>query len=126
MDGNDYDEIVNDYDEIVHNLFIGSIAALHSADKFSTVVNCTEGSMIEFPANCKNCIRIPIEDDPSECNNLLDFIVETKVLEKINASILNNEPVLVHCYAGRQRSCSLVACYLIKSINIHRKLPSSL
>lgn len=119
MDGNDYDEIVD-------NLFIGSIAALQSDDKFSTVVNCAEGSMIEFPANCKNCIRIPIEDDPSECNNLLNFIVETKVLEKINASILNNEPVLVHCYAGRQRSCSLVACYLIKSINIHRKLPSSL
>jgi len=104
----------NYYDEIVDNLFIGSMLALQFYNNFSMIVNCTEDEMIKFPENCKKCIRIPLEDDPLECNNLLNLIIETNVLEKINKSILNNEPVLVHCFAGRQRSCALVACYLIK------------
>lgn len=112
----------NYYDEIITNLFIGSMLSLQFNDKFSMIVNCTEDEMIKFPANCKNCIRIPIEDDPIECSNLLNFIIETKVLEKINTSIINNELVLVHCFAGRQRSCALVACYLIK---YHKMTPTT-
>jgi protein-tyrosine phosphatase len=27
---------------------------------------------------------------------------------------MNNKPVLVHCKNGMQRSCGVVACYLIK------------
>ena len=104
----------NYYDEIINNLFIGNMLSLQFSDKFSMIVNCTEDEMIKFPENCKNCIRIPIEDDPLECNNFLNFMMEINVLEKMNNSILNNEKVLVHCFAGRQRSCALVACYLIK------------
>ena len=28
-------------------------------------------------------------------------------------------PVLVHCYAGMQRSCAVVACYLIRYHNMN-------
>jgi protein-tyrosine phosphatase len=39
---------------------------------------------------------------------------EKNVLEKIYEHVSNKKPVLVHCHAGMQRSCAVVACYLIK------------
>ena len=62
---------------------------------------------------CRN-IRIPISDTPDECDNFLAYIFETNVLRKMNQAISEGKPVLVHCYAGAQRSCALVACYLIE------------
>ena len=38
-------------------------------------------------------------------------------VEIIDKSLTENKPVLVHCYAGRQRSASLIAAYLIYKYN---------
>ena len=59
-------------------------------------------------------INLPVHDSPDECDNLLKMINETRILEKIHHALQKNKPVLVHCFAGMQRSCALVACYLIK------------
>jgi protein-tyrosine phosphatase len=45
---------------------------------------------------------------------MIKYMDETNILERMNEYIRKNEPVLVHCYAGMQRSCAVVACYLIK------------
>lgn len=85
----------------------------------------TEGPLIQLtPENAKRscefgmdspeCIRIPVNDTPDECENFLEYIYETDVLKKMNQSISEGKPVLVHCYAGAQRSCALVACYLME------------
>ena len=67
---------------------------------------------------CNKFIRLPVNDSPDECDKLLSLIYETQVLEHIHASLQANEPVLVHCFMGIQRSASLVACYLIKYYNM--------
>lgn len=98
------------YHEIVEYLHVGSARALQSSDHFSMIVNCTTDA---FPTNCTNCIRIPVHDDPDECEKIVDLVDSTQVLAKIHESILAKKPVLVHCFAGQQRSCAVVALYLI-------------
>jgi protein-tyrosine phosphatase len=106
----------NAYDEIIDHLFIGSAAALNGSDNFDLIVNCTPHISIKYP---NKTIRIPIRDEPEECNKLLKLLSDTNVLEEINTTINNKQKVLVHCQAGQQRSCALVACYLIEYNNMN-------
>ena len=115
----------NPYDEIIPNLHLGGIKALDNYKNdynnesliFYMVVD-----LIKYTTNIENesierfekYINLPVHDSPDECDNLLKMINDTRVLEKIHNSLKQNKPVLVHCFAGMQRSCALVACYLIK------------
>jgi dual specificity MAP kinase phosphatase len=100
------------YNEIIDYLFVGSARALQHATDFSMIINVTLD--IPFPKKHANCIRIPIDDDPENIAKFSKYMEETKILDKIHNEVINKLPVLVHCYAGSQRSCSLVAYYLIK------------
>ena len=102
----------NSFDEIVDYLFVGNYKTLE-LQKFDMIVNCTKN--IYFPTHYNvMCIRISVNDSPDECNKLLYEINNTLVLEHMNYYIRNKRSVLVHCSMGIQRSCALVACYLIK------------
>jgi|LauGreSBDMM110SN_4_FD.fasta_scaffold68989_1 protein-tyrosine phosphatase len=106
----------NAYDEIIDHLFVGSASALTESDNFDLIVNCNPDIFIKYP---NKTIRIPIKDSQDECNKLLQLLKDTDVLEKIKTTINNKQKVLVHCYAGQQRSCAVVACYLIKYNNMN-------
>jgi protein-tyrosine phosphatase len=110
---NVYDEI-NIYDRIISNLFIGGAGAAKNRYGFSMIVNCTRKTDISFPTECKKCIRIDIDDLPKYHDKLFFTIEEKQVLDNIHNALQKNNKVLVHCFAGSQRSCAVVACYLIK------------
>ena len=100
---------INNYDKIIENLFIGNKESVKEFHRFDLLVNCTREINYSMP-----CIKIPVDDSPSEYLKMLTFIYDTGVLEKMHSLISQNKPVLVHCYAGMQRSCAVVACYLVK------------
>ena len=124
------------YNQILDNLYLGGIQSSEKNwNEFSLIVNCSKDIPFQsqkfgmdvvsthIPLNdaevqrnldSPECIRIPISDTPDECDNFLAYIFETNVLRKMNQAISEGKPVLVHCYAGAQRSCALVACYLIE------------
>jgi protein-tyrosine phosphatase len=96
---------------IVSHLYIGNIDSLKSASLFRYIVNCTR-HISSIPTI--ETTRIGIHDDPNESATLLKEIESTHVLEKIHNSRTKGQNVLVHCHAGMQRSCAVVAMYLIK------------
>ena len=139
MDNTNINKIVmntNPYDEIIPNLYLGGIKALDNYNincnincninykndyiifymvvdliKYTNMVNESMGQQFE------KYINLPVNDSPDECDNLLKMINDTQVLEKIYLALQQDKPVLVHCFAGMQRSCALVASYLIKYHN---------
>ena len=129
----------NPYNKISENLYLGGIQSSEKNwNDFRLIVNCTKDipfqseqfgqratslqqltpenakRSCEFGMDSPECIRIPISDTPEECENFLKYIYKTNVLIIMNKAIVEGKPVLVHCYAGAQRSCALVACYLIE------------
>ncbi len=104
----------NAYDKIGENLYLGNKDSINTKNFFTLIVNCTKTD-VEFPPNCTNCIRISVDDTPDESERLLQLLDSTHVLQKIHENV---GPVLVHCRAGRQRSCAVVACYFIKYYNM--------
>lgn len=104
----------NPYDQITDYLFLGNRHALNSVSSFSMIVNCSREEDVAFPPNCNYCMRLSVADSPDESGKLFDLILETGVLKKIHNNVIHKQPVLVHCSAGMQRSCAVVACYLMK------------
>lgn len=104
----------NTFNQIIDFLFLGNSKSPEERP-FDLVVNCTKETEVSFPSSYNpRCIRIPIRDDPYESNKLLQYIQEMRVLETIHEHITQHKSVLVNCSMGMQRSCSLVACYLIQ------------
>jgi hypothetical protein len=102
--------------EVTDNLFVGSANSASSIIPFSLVVNCTKD--IPFPKYETKCIRVPVDDSPENTNLFIEYIQGQRILEQIHEALTNNRSVLVHCYAGVNRSCSVVACYLVKYRNM--------
>ncbi|AUL78424.3 phosphatases II [Tupanvirus deep ocean] len=99
--------------EIIPYLFLGNRSSIDVPNmQFSLLVNCTED--VKFPAYQAEFIRLSVKDDPYQSTTMYNLIVAQNVLDKIHSYVVNKKPVLVYCGQGSQRSCAVVACYLIK------------
>ena len=58
--------------------------------------------------------RLVVNDnlEKAEIDRLFNYL--DKAVDLINENLLLNKVILVHCYAGKQRSASLIAAYLMK------------
>lgn len=103
--------------EIVPNLFLGNFSATRSdiSKEIELLINCTKD--LPFPSATVGRLdmRLAIDDDCSQ--EAFDEFVEKapKIIETMREYIENGKKVLVHCLAGQQRSCALVAAYLMKT-----------
>ena len=106
------------YNEIIPGLWLGDKNSSHNTDfltdkKIKCIINCT----LDLPfINDKNIIkkRIPVNDDLSYESNEVMIKYLNNIVHTIQENVLHNVNTLVHCYAGKQRSATVIACYLIK------------
>lgn len=107
----------NHFHKIINNLYIGDMYSIH--DKFFynkkklLVINAT--TVVKFNKLLKSTnIRIPVNDDLTKYSNTVLFNNMDHLTDIIHKYLKNDYIVLVHCVAGRQRSCAIVAGYLMK------------
>lgn len=111
------------YTEIYPGLWIGNRIASIDLDfiknkEIKCIINCTYDLPFILSDDTIENIRVSVRDDLSknEINNL--YISMNMIVNKIFKQLNKNKSVLVHCKAGRQRSASIVAAYLIKFANL--------
>ena len=105
--------------EIIPNLWLGNIHSATSADfmethKISCIINCTKNREFgDLQGQVIKKIRIPIKDNgKDEEINKLYGVLDTSA--DLLYKLLPHHRILIHCYAGRQRSVSIVLAFLMK------------
>lgn len=106
--------------EIIPGIWLGNREASMNSHflqdkKITAIFNCTK----DLPFATSSCrkFRIPVDDnlEEEEIRNLELWSVEAMV-KLSNAH--REGPVLVHCFAGMQRSAAIVAMYLIMKFSM--------
>jgi protein-tyrosine phosphatase len=103
--------------EIIPNLYVSNITFVNDKDllkklKIKNIISICNKEVTKYENY--NYYHFSVEDNLQNSQiekfyNELDHFVEI-----IRSSINNNEPILIHCYRGSQRSCSLISAYLMK------------
>ena len=123
------DHIAN---EVISNLWIGDWRSMLDTDwlvrrNIRTIINCTkherfvEDSEIPRGYGAIKRIRVPVDDnfDPNESMTLYSMI--GKIVDEID-SARGSGGVLVHCYAGVQRSFAVICAYLMRYAHIPKRV----
>jgi dual specificity MAP kinase phosphatase len=103
--------------EIIPNLWLGNATDSQQypwINQFDIVINCTKDLPFYLEnTHCKN-IRIPIDDnlEPIEIENMYNCL-ET-IIDYIHIQLLKGKKIFIHCFAGIQRSATVIVAYLLK------------
>lgn len=103
--------------KIIDNLYLGDKKCAKSLKfldehKIKTILNCTPEPNPKNKYNIEQVV-IPIHDNPASWNNDLMYGYFPEAVKFIKKHIENEENVLVHCFAGIQRSATIVTAFLM-------------
>lgn len=113
---------MNDATEILPDLWIGNSNCIEdmiflSENNFQCIINCTKD--VHFNNNYTKAeqIRLSIDDHPT--TNLFDDNMEMydkmkDIVKYIHHYLCQNKSVLVYCSAGKQRSPTIAAAYIME------------
>lgn len=116
----DEDEPLAKYNKIIDRVYLGNFQAAKDKTffkdkKIKAVLNCSKDIPNHFLSN-KNIeyMRIPVDDSLKEKDYDLMFEFMPCIVQFIHKhAIIQKNNILVHCWAGRQRSAISVAVYLV-------------
>jgi dual specificity MAP kinase phosphatase len=110
----------NNADLVINNIWLGNKSSaldrnFLNSNNIKLVINCTTDINISewYETDNINYIRLPIHDWNSESNNNILKAEIMNIIKTMNIYKKNNENILVHCFAGMQRSATVIACYLM-------------
>ena len=122
----------DNYNLIIPGLYLGNYEAACSKtfilDKeIDLVINCSND--LNFPKFYDNIInnkfryiRIPLDDSKNYVDQLIMSLNMPKICPIIHKYLNKGQNVYIHCYAGMQRSATVVICYLIYLDKINNDL----
>jgi dual specificity MAP kinase phosphatase len=112
---------------IINNVWIGSAAdsvskAFMREKDVHMIINCTR----DIPFRFKRVInmRVPVDDNPAYENVMAQALPQA--VDAIEMGVASGRGILVHCYAGQQRSSTVVAAYLMKTLGLEPERAVSL
>lgn len=112
--------------EILPNLWLGDITAsqdvnFHNYYKIDTIFNCTKDLPFIPSHKIKHTqkhYRIPVHDNLQKEEIIALGNLSFEAITHLDKQLSKNKKVLVHCYAGAQRSAALVTMYVIYKYKI--------
>lgn len=104
--------------EIQDRLYLGDIHdALDVPDLVAHNIKCVINATADVPfadlPQSITKIRVPVEDNGDRSHDVPMYIALPYVVHRIQIHLNMGHAVLVHCFAGRQRSSCVLAAYLI-------------
>jgi hypothetical protein len=106
----------NNADEIIPRMWLGNVRASQDEDfirreNIDVIFNCTKD--LPFLYDIPKQYRVPVDDNlqEEEIRNLKLWSPE--IAHKLLTLYNQGHTILVHCYAGMQRSAACVAIFLI-------------
>lgn len=97
--------------EIVPNLYLASYVDAKRAPDNAFVINCSKDlPMIQTQGGGT---RLYVDDHPSSVDTMT--VMLPLMVKYIEDQLAMGKPVVVHCFAGQQRSATVVAAYLMKT-----------
>lgn len=116
----DEDKVLAKYNKIINRLYLGNYQAAKDKEffkdkKIKAVLNCSKDIPSSFLANKDmEYMRIPIDDSLKDIDIEKAYLFMPAAVEFIHKHCaIQKQSVLVHCWAGRQRSGIMVAAYLV-------------
>lgn len=111
--------------EILPGLWIGNQEASQNikflkSKKITCIINCTETLPFPEDKNVSLKIRVPVRDNLQKDQIKKLYSILNSTINKIYTNIPDHN-ILVHCHAGRQRSATVLAAYLMKFGNLTKK-----
>jgi rhodanese-related sulfurtransferase len=104
--------------EILDGLYLASfndVARRGSEAGDYFIVNCSR----DLPMLSSQGVRLAIDDAPDENDRMLGFFPRATRL--IRERLREGDEVIVHCWAGQQRSAAVVAAYLMRYDHISKE-----
>jgi len=105
--------------EIITNFWLGNIIDSRNTEflnNIDVVFNCTKN--LPFNNEKNKQIRIKVDDnlEKEEIVNMYKYLNNTT--DYINGLLTKGKSIFVHCYAGKQRSATVVCAYLMKYLSL--------
>jgi protein-tyrosine phosphatase len=124
----DEDEPLAKYNKIMNRIYLGNFQAAKDKEffkkhKIRAVLNCSKDIPNHFASNKDiEYMRIPVEDSLKQKDYDLMFEFMPAMVQFIHkhANIQKNN-ILVHCWAGRQRSAIGIAVFLVDKYGLEPK-----
>jgi protein-tyrosine phosphatase len=124
----DEDEPLAKYNKVMNRVYLGNFQAAKDKDffkkhKIRAVLNCSKDIPNHFSNNKEiEYMRIPVEDSLKQKDYDLMFEFMPAMVQFIHkhANVQKNN-ILVHCWAGRQRSAIGIAVFLVDKYGLEPK-----